>query len=245
MSVVVSSWHRSQSWYLLGLLSLVRLKTILIVVVFSPTKPQIHSNKKSTVWSLKCSQFSCFCVSIIYYDIFSFSPAVKIEELQRIPTSPLIQAGALKWRQREYKTEIALLSADVWEENKKQKQNPDLQQVVTSLQVGSLKLLVPLAHFRRPVGRVCVSCFFVFDFVVVVVVVVFLPYIVRIRHLAGIWFSRELRGDQGKTGALVKGAGVDRLGAVRRQDPPVLPDAACDGQTGLVPHGFCKCQLGR
>lgn len=63
--------------------------------------------------------------------------------------------------------------------------------------------------------------------------------------MKGFWFSRELRGDQGETGALVEGTGVDRLGAVWRQDPPVLPDAACDGQTGLVPHGFCKCQLRR
>lgn len=37
---------------------------------------------------------------------------------------------------------------------------------------------------------------------------------------------------------------MDGLGTVGRQHPSVLPDAACDGQTGLVPHGFCKCQLG-
>lgn len=45
-----------------------------------------------------------------------------------------------------------------------------------SLSVGPLKLPVPLAHFRQPAGRVCVSRFSVFDFVVVVGV--FLPFIV-------------------------------------------------------------------
>ena len=65
-----------------------------------------------------------------------------------------------------------------------------------------------------------------------------------IRHLRGFWFSRELRGDQGEAGALAEGRpGVNGLGTVGRQHPAVLPDAACDGQTGLVPHGFSKCQL--
>lgn len=67
-----------------------------------------------------------------------------------------------------------------------------------------------------------------------------------IRHLRGFWFSRELRGDQGEAGALAEGRpGVDGLGAVWRQHSAILPDAPCDGQTGFVPHGFCKCQLRR
>lgn len=72
----------------LGIVVSCPTKTILIVYPPAPT-PQIHSNKKSTVWSLKCLQFSFF-VSIIFYDIFYFSffsPAVKVEELQGIPTS--------------------------------------------------------------------------------------------------------------------------------------------------------------
>lgn len=70
--------------------------------------------------------------------------------------------------------------------------------------------------------------------------------VIGIRHLRGFWFSRELRGDQGEAGALAEGRpGVDGLGAVGRQHPSVLPNTAGDGQTGLVPHGFCKCQLRR
>lgn len=66
--------------------------------------------------------------------------------------------------------------------------------------------------------------------------------VIGIRHLRGFWFSRELRGDQGEAGALAGGRpSVDRLGTVRRQHPSVLPNAAGDGQTGLVPHSFCKC----
>lgn len=66
--------------------------------------------------------------------------------------------------------------------------------------------------------------------------------VIGIRHLRGFWFSRELRGDQGEAGALADGRpGVDRLGTVGRQHPSVLPNAASDGQTGLVPHSFCKC----
>lgn len=77
-----------------------------------------------------------------------------------------------------------------------------------------------------------------------VVIVFFLGF--GIRHLKGFWFSRELRGDQGEAGALAEGRpGVDGLGAVGSQNPSILSDAACDGQTGLVPHGFCKCQLRR
>jgi len=37
---------------------------------------------------------------------------------------------------------------------------------------------------------------------------------------------------------------VDGLGTIWRQHPSVLPDAARDGQTGLVPHGFSEGQLG-
>ena len=70
--------------------------------------------------------------------------------------------------------------------------------------------------------------------------------VLAIRHLRGFWFSRKLRGDQGQAGALTDGRpGVDGLGAVGRQHSSVLPNAACDGQTGLVPHGFCECKLRR
>lgn len=63
-----------------------------------------------------------------------------------------------------------------------------------------------------------------------------------LRHLSGFWFSRELRGDQGEAGTLADGRPrVDGLGTVGRQHPSVLPNAACDGEAGLVPHGFCKC----
>lgn len=71
MSVVISSWHRSQSWYLLGLLSLARLKTILIVVV-SPPKPQIHSNKKAQFGVSSVRSFLVF-VSLSYIMIFLVS----------------------------------------------------------------------------------------------------------------------------------------------------------------------------
>lgn len=76
--------------------------------------------------------------------------------------------------------------------------------------------------------------------------VIIVCLVTGIRHLRGFWFSRELGGDQGEAGALAEGGpGVDGLGTVGRQHPSVLPDAACDGQAGLVPHGFCKCELGR
>lgn len=38
-------------------------------------------------------------------------------------------------------------------------------------------------------------------------------------------------------------AGMHSFGAVWRQDTAVLPHTSCDGQTGLVPHGFRKRQL--
>lgn len=38
-------------------------------------------------------------------------------------------------------------------------------------------------------------------------------------------------------------ASMHGFGAVWRQDAPVLPHTSCDGQTGLVPHGFRKRQL--
>lgn len=70
--------------------------------------------------------------------------------------------------------------------------------------------------------------------------------VTAIRHLGGFWFSRKLRGNQGQAGALADGrSGVDGLGTVGCQDSSVFPDAACDGQTSLVPHGFCECQLKR
>lgn len=69
---------------------------------------------------------------------------------------------------------------------------------------------------------------------------------VALRHLRGFWFSRKLGGDEGQAGALADGRpGVDGLGAVGRQNPAVLPDAAGDGQPSLVPHGFCEGQLRR
>uniref|UniRef100_A0A8C8DWH1 14-3-3 protein epsilon n=1 Tax=Oryzias sinensis TaxID=183150 RepID=A0A8C8DWH1_9TELE len=53
--------------------------------------------------------------------------------------------------------------------------------------------------------------------------------------------AQKLRGHQGQTGALADGGpGVDGLWTVGGQHPAVLPDAARDGQTGLVPHGFCE-----
>lgn len=65
-----------------------------------------------------------------------------------------------------------------------------------------------------------------------------------IRHLRGFWFSRKLRGHQSQAGALADGGpGVDGLWTVGGQHPAVLPDAARDGQTGLVPHGFCEGEL--
>lgn len=70
--------------------------------------------------------------------------------------------------------------------------------------------------------------------------------VVALRHLRGFWFSRKLGGDQGQAGALADGGpGVDGLGTVGRQHSAVLPHAARDGQTGLVPHGFCERQLRR
>ena len=96
------------------------------------------------------------------------------------------------------------------------------------------------AHWRRTVGCVspvssrfvsgcgrCCYCLF---------------FIIAIRHLRGFWFSRKLRGDQGQARALADGRpSVDGLGTVGRQHASVLPNAACDGQAGLVPHGFCEC----
>lgn len=38
---------------------------------------------------------------------------------------------------------------------------------------------------------------------------------------------------------------MDGLGAVGGQDPPVFTDAAGDGQTGFVPHGFSEGELRR
>lgn len=72
----------------------------------------------------------------------------------------------------------------------------------------------------------------------------FVSVVIGIRHLRDFWFSRELRGDQGEAGALAEGRpGVNGLWTVGRQHPAVLPNAACDGQSGLVPHGFSKCEL--
>lgn len=110
----------------------------------------------------------------------------------------------------------------------------------------SLNVLQRLILWSRPVVRVlplCGSsgsgrfgyclwwCWFVF---------------IAIRHLRGFWFSRKLRGDQGQAGALADGGpGVDGLRTVGGQHPAVLPDTAGDGQTGLVPHGFCEGELRR
>lgn len=38
---------------------------------------------------------------------------------------------------------------------------------------------------------------------------------------------------------------MDSLGTVGRQNPPVFTNAACDGQTGFVPHGFSEGELRR
>lgn len=72
----------------------------------------------------------------------------------------------------------------------------------------------------------------------------FVSVVTGIRHLRGFWFSRELRGDQGEARALAEGRpGVNGLGTVGGQHPAILPNATCDGQSGLVPHGFSKCEL--
>ena len=93
----------------------------------------------------------------------------------------------------------------------------------------------------NPVSLLVVCCVGVVN-----IVFVCLSVVIGIRHLRGFWFSRELGGDQGEAGALAEGRpGVHGLGTVGRQHPAVLPDAACDGQTGLVPHGFSKCELQR
>lgn len=125
------------------------------------------------------------------------------------------------------------------------------QQVVTSNSgiSCSLRCRSRLAHWRSPVECLnpvslwLVSSGFVGGVVIVFfVVVVVVVVAIGIRHLRGFWFSRELRGDQGEAGALAEGRpGVDGLGTVGRQHSSIFPNAACDGQTGLVPHGFCKC----
>jgi len=67
---------------------------------------------------------------------------------------------------------------------------------------------------------------------------------VSLRHGRCFWFSGRAGGDHGEAGVSEGGAaGVRGLGAVRRRDAAVLPHAARDGQTGLVPHGFGKRQL--
>ena len=59
-----------------------------------------------------------------------------------------------------------------------------------------------------------------------------------IRHSVCFWFSGQARGDHGEPLVSEGVASVNSFGAVRGQHTAVLPHAAGDGQTGLVPHGF-------
>lgn len=78
----------------------------------------------------------------------------------------------------------------------------------------------------------------------IITIVIMSPSFIGIRHLRAFWSLRELGGDQGQTRALAEGwSRVDGLGTVGGEHAAVLPHAAGDGQTRLVPHGFCKCQL--
>lgn len=118
------------------------------------------------------------------------------------------------------------------------------QQVLTSNSgICYLRLCQSMSRPLEVTCSVCESCFFVISFWLFCGRCDYSFFLViGIRHLRGFWFSRELRGDQGEAGALAEGRpGVDGLGTVGRQHPSVLPNAPCDGQTGLVPHGFCKC----
>lgn len=65
-----------------------------------------------------------------------------------------------------------------------------------------------------------------------------------LRHGRCFWFSGQSRGDHCKAG-VSEGcvASMHGFGAVWRQDAAILPHTSCDGQTGLVPHGFRKRQL--
>lgn len=65
-----------------------------------------------------------------------------------------------------------------------------------------------------------------------------------LRHGRCFWFSGHSGGDHCKARVLERGvASVHGLGTVWRQDAAILPHTSCDGQTGLVPHGFRKRQL--
>lgn len=67
---------------------------------------------------------------------------------------------------------------------------------------------------------------------------------VSLRHSRCFWFSGQSGGDHCKAGVSEGGvASMHGLGAVWRQDAAILPHTSCDGQTGLVPHGFRKRQL--
>jgi len=69
-------------------------------------------------------------------------------------------------------------------------------------------------------------------------------YFCVIRHGRCFWFSGQSRGDHCKAGVSEGGvASMHGFGAVWRQDAAILPDTSCDGQTGLIPHGFRKRQL--
>lgn len=69
---------------------------------------------------------------------------------------------------------------------------------------------------------------------------------VSLRHGRCFWFSGQSGGDHCKAGVSEGGvASMHGFGAVWRQDAAILPHTSCDGQTGLVPHGFRKRQLMR
>lgn len=68
-------------------------------------------------------------------------------------------------------------------------------------------------------------------------------FVCRLRHGRCFWFSGQSRRDHCKAGVLEGGvASMHGFGAVWRQDAAILPHTSCDGQTGLVPHGFRERQ---
>ena len=67
---------------------------------------------------------------------------------------------------------------------------------------------------------------------------------VSLRHGRCFWFSGQSGGDHCKAGVSEGGvASMHGFRAVWRQDAAILPHTSCDGQTGLVPHGFRERQL--
>lgn len=216
------------------------LWTILIVVQFLP----IHSSSSKifTVLSFKLTVFwsSCSCLVILF--IYISLCSASITGKGRIAPAFFHQIlFHMALRLKTMKLSVLSLVPSDSEERSPSCDNPwNLQQWDW--------LLTPLAPTEEDLLPVWILFLRGLFPVVGGVVIVFLLFfsIIVIRHLRGFWFSRKLRGDQGQARALADGRpGVDGLGTVGRQHSSVLPNAACDGQTGLVPHGFCECQLRR